>query len=381
MIYLLPLLILLFVAIYREYINDYSVKSNRPIFFIFLSYLVVLMAFRYRIGIDTLTYMDKYQYVESIGNTTLSAIFSEYEPLNGLLRSITKSFSDDFLLFQIVHVVLLNTLLARFILRHTDKILLGLFFYFLLAGIYFNTEILRESLAVAVFLNAYDFLLKKKWIQYYLCAFIALGFHTSALITFIIPFIRHFKANKFFILVLIGFAISLMVFAPQLQLIALYLSPEAASKVLFYLDTFNFDFNFNRYLVGLSRDIILPFILLHLYKKKVGENKYEGIICLSILFSVGSMLFPVLFGRLTNYFLFYYIILLAEASKLNKAAFQHKFVYLAGICGVFMVTMFMDYMRKNEDNKNDKLIRYYPYSSVITKEKYPPRESLWFSLP
>lgn len=266
MIYLLPLVLLLAFAVYDEYLHDRGVAWKKPIFYTFLLFLVVIMSVRYRVGIDTLNYMETYWQVEPLNEISLRIIFEQYEPLNYLLKSFAKLFSEDFVIYQTFHVVILNVLIARFILKNTKHILFALFFYFILSALYFNTEILRESLSVAVFINAYGYIKEKKWVQYYLCALIAFGFHTSGLITFIIPFIPKIRINWMFWILLILFIIFLNLFHDQLSIISFFLAQTAQTKIDVYLS--NDGLNFFGLASSLIRNFLFPFLFIFLSSAK-----------------------------------------------------------------------------------------------------------------
>lgn len=373
MIYILPLILLLIFAIYREYSNNYAVNRNKPIFYMFLSYLMIIMAFRYRVGIDTLNYMVGYESVEEFGRTSFKEIFEQFEPLNVLLRSLAKSISDDFVVYQIFHVFILNVLIARFIIKHTRHILFALFFYFLLMALYFNTEILRESLAVAVFINAYDYIKQKKWLKYYLCVLIAIGFHTSALITLFIPLVKNFKFNKLFWVILIIFVSILYVFQADLGLLALYLDPDAGEKLEKYLSADRF--NINWIIVHSIKNIILPSFIIYIYKKRKKTIEYENMLALYIIIGFGAIFLQIIFSRITNYFVFYYIILLADILP-NLRVSKYRLI------SIFSVSLFCLYIYYTEyfiPNTNGILrySRWYPYHSIITKKTDADRESLW----
>lgn len=368
MIYILPLILILIFAIYNEYINNKSVKSKKPIFYCFLLYLIGTMAMRYRVGMDTMNYMNYYDSIEPLGSVPFKFYFEQFEPLSYLLRGTARYFSDEFVVYQFLHVVLLNTLIARFILKNTQYILFALFFYFLTSALYFNTEILRESLAVAVFINSYKYIEEKKWLKYYICVLISIGFHTSATFLLIVPLFYKLKFNKVFWVVLVLFVVLLILFQEKLNLIALYFGDTASGKISGYLSSDTT--NLNGKIAAFLRFSLFPILFSYLYKIRQQQFKYANLIVLYVFVGIGSVINYVIFSRIGNYFMFFYIILLAEILPTLKLA---KYKYVA-ICTMIMYCSIVSYAQYIANNI---YIRWYPYHSVITKDTDAAREQFW----
>ena len=59
------------------------------------------------------------------------------------------------------------------------------------------------------FLLSIDFYLNNKWFKYYFLAFLSLGFHYSAIILFVLPFLKKIKINIYSLFIMSLFAIIL----------------------------------------------------------------------------------------------------------------------------------------------------------------------------
>ena len=69
-----------------------------------------------------------------------------------------------------------------------------LIYYCSFTFIEFNFELMRETIAVAIFLMyGIKYYLSKKWIKYYLIVLLAYSFHPSAMMMFLLPLIRNLK--------------------------------------------------------------------------------------------------------------------------------------------------------------------------------------------
>ena len=107
-----------------------------------------------------------------------------YQPFWYIFNAAIKSVYDDFTFFQFVHAIIVNTAIFYLIPKYTKKKFLGILVYFIFFYLYFNTEILREVLAIVFFLFAYPLIFKKKYIQYFLLCGCAYMFHAFAMFTF-----------------------------------------------------------------------------------------------------------------------------------------------------------------------------------------------------
>ena len=183
-------------------INRHNRTKKIAWYFLFC-YVILLVGLRYRVGSDTLVYIWGYDRLPSWGELNWSEIWSyEFQPLYVLLCAIAKSISPDFTVLQILHAFIINSCIFYFIRKNTQYPFTGLFLYFFLYFFYFNTEILRESLAIGIFLLNYKNLENKRWLRFYCGVFVSVLFHFSALILVFFPFIRLIKFNWKYLLVI-----------------------------------------------------------------------------------------------------------------------------------------------------------------------------------
>lgn len=331
------------------------------------------MAFRYRVGVDTLNYIDLFSRIPLLSEIEASDFFSAYEPLYFLICASAKSIYNDFTTVQIIHVVLINILITRFIFKNTDYILTALFFYLLFFSLYFNTEIIRESIAVTIFINAYQFIKDKKYIPYYLCIILAMGFHTSASICLLIPLVRSLKFNLLFLFIAIAFTLSVNAFHEvTLGYIETYMPGLAADKVGRYM---NFGIlSLKQVCVTVLNYMLFPALLLIILKCRKIEFRYENLICLGILAGLGTMFFTIIFSRFANYFVLFNIILMTQV--IAETRFHRISVVSLGL--VFCYSVFIMKINYFTDPglsiPAQKYLIWYPYHSVFDKTIEPRRE-------
>lgn len=196
MIYFVVLFLLMFFAFIYDFGNAKSCK--KIVYYGILIGLICLSGFRYRVGGDTLMYMLVYPQMPALTDLgNYGSAYIKLQPLWVLLISITKSITEEFYMLQFFHAIIINTLIFSFIKANTKYVFTAILLYYIGYYAYFNFEILRESIAVAIFLYSIKFLQNKKWFLYFSLSLVAFLFHFSAIILFIFPFIINLKFRLF----------------------------------------------------------------------------------------------------------------------------------------------------------------------------------------
>lgn len=191
--YLIPLVVVIGGIIQYDFGGH---KKYRKIVWYFLFvYIVLLIGLRYRVGIDTLNYMLSYDEIPTISSFKMSDFTLGYQPFYLLLCVMARSISSEFFVFQLLHALILNLCVFSFIKKYSEKRFIGLFFYFIMYFLYFNTEIMKESLAVAVLLVNYRSLKEQRWFRFFMGIFVAMMFHVSAVIVVLFPFLSKLRLN------------------------------------------------------------------------------------------------------------------------------------------------------------------------------------------
>ena len=202
MIYIVIGIYLLALAIQFDFRGKGSAATRKFHFRLAFLILVALMAFRYRVGGDTLRYMDSYEHM--YGAIDTFDIGGRLQPLWLLLNNFLHSISPKFLLFQIVHVLFINTVFFSFFKKYSKYLFVAIFLYYIYPYFIFNMEVIRESFAIAFFLLSIDACLRKRWLIYYLYIAIAFLFHAGAIFLIIVPFLFNWKIRPLSIFVVCG---------------------------------------------------------------------------------------------------------------------------------------------------------------------------------
>ncbi|MEX2336146.1 MAG: EpsG family protein [Fulvivirga sp.] len=373
-----------FLVLIFAYLFDFkNYGKNEDFWYKFL--LIILIAvsgLRYKVGGDTLAYFDffeDYPFVSELRNYDF--IYSKWDPFWVILSSVSKSIVNDFAFFQIIHAIFINSVIFSFFKKHTQYRFTAVLVYYLFFYIYFNTEVMRESLAVCVFLLAYPYFKDRIWIKYYVLAVLAFLFHSSAIITFIFPLFRNIKLNlKGIIFLCFGFLILIS---------TIFYFPSIIHMILFSERLFNrFEIysQFQPSLRGMLNIFfyyaLVPYLILRFYnkinkgKRLFGELHMLYFALVMVTISISG------FARMLNYLTPFMIVFFADflATIYRKKIFYNlsgQMVFLILIMSTIPKIRYYTADTSRFVSGTHKYNLYHPYSSIFSKEEFPTREIIF----
>lgn len=360
--------------------------------------MILIGGLRYRLGTDTVMYErsynvfpDFFQFISGDFKST-DPEFDRFGTGFIFLGSIPKTFANDFFLLQLFQAAFVNILIFKFFRDYSPAKFLSVLLYFIIVYFYFIFEIMREACAVAMFLFAWKYYINSKWKKYYLCAIIAVLFHTSALLVLILPILKLpgvrniFRINLRFLIILFSFTLLLsylyMRFFEFFELINLFDISEYAEK---YSDNYlaeETDRSMAEIIIYVILYCMLP-ILLVIYLKKFANHKpsylpdLEAMICMYLLITIATLFVSLLF-RFNNYFNLFYILLISDvifsSFRLRKSRYRLDYA----IWMFILIPIILPYVRGYFVGEGvRKIDMYYPYESVFTQVKNPKREQIY----
>ena len=338
---------------------------------------ILIAGLRWRLGVDTPNYLGffyhKYPTLDHFS-------FEEYgifqSPFYVLINSFVKSIGGKFFIVQLIHATIVNALIFKYIKRHSSYIFTCLFFYAITCYTYFNMEIMRASLSIAICLFANDYILDKKWWRGYLLYLLALMFHPQTLVMFILPLLFFLKFDKKGIAILIGAMFVGIVLNKMLQDYMFLFEGEDTieDKISTYTESEKYGSQGGN-IIFLLVNICFPFIYLItdlLYIKKHDSNsrllRLEPFLMLGLMFLMIRINFNIAYRYIDYYklyFVFFYsdlfVKLVLNAMKLDKAL-----AYVRSIVILFPILFFLCFYNYIYSKGNG--YRYYPYNSVIERK-------------
>jgi len=192
----------IFTVFFIGMLNVFLLKNNRQYYALSLllySFIIVLLGLRYQTGLDWLFYHNLYQ-----GESFTLAIEPGYYAF-----SYAFSLFMNYWIYQALVTAILTICLSVFFKRNTKYYLFCVSLFYLYQFI-FVSEALRQILGLSFVLVAFVNYFKKKYVLFYSLCSVAILFHVSAAIVFVmLPFISGGRVRilKFLTLVGVAFAI------------------------------------------------------------------------------------------------------------------------------------------------------------------------------
>lgn len=306
-LYIIPFIVTIFAAIVFD-IGKYHDNNLKFIIWIGLYvYLALLIGLRYMVGGDS------YFYMLYFNNASVNGIFNiswdgEYQPLFNIFNNLAKEIYPSFTSFQILHVFIINTCLFYFVAKNSQYRFSTLFLCLLMFYINFTVEILRESLAIMVFIYNYKNLENNKWVKYYIGVFLSVMFHLSAIFLIVLPFLKFLKLNKSYILLLV------LTFVMLSKLDFIFTFFESIEKINEKANVYSeVSYGWKSTVLFFVIKTLIPIGLFLWAKVKFNiAIRYEFLMCVFGLLGVCSIFNTIIFTRFTNYLIVFYCIALAD---------------------------------------------------------------------
>lgn len=371
MIYTIPILL----CVLGMLVYDAPAKKTKgwTLWILLFLTLVSIFGLRYKVGGDTYNYMHFFSLSPDIYDWQPISI-SQFEPGFTYFSAIIKTFTDDIYVYQTILTFMMTSMLMWFVAKNTEYKFMAMLVIFISMYIYFSTEIIRESLALSFFLVSYHFWEKKKIIIFILIVLLLSTLHISALFCLVLPLANKMRLNFKFFIMLFAFILGSIALFPIIKMLSEYYIFE---KLLRYDEHLYVGYAWVGFrFIYFS---VLPLYCLNFFHKRFGiPCKYEGIILLQIILGVGLWIIPVIFQRLINYTIIFYLVSLAEMlgtvlrdskwslSHRNSISFQKAIARTMLVLTILAHSSFYIHLGFWE--------RYIPYHSVFDPINEPGRE-------
>lgn len=351
-------------ALIGVFLNNRMTTNFKKVSLIVLCvYMIMVMGFRYRVGVDTYAYMASFSKIPTIDHLTSLSDLSRtrFELGFVLLCSICKSIVNEFWLLQIVMSTITTSCIFIFLYRNCKNVFIGVAIYFVLQWFYFSTEIIRESAAIGIFLLNYKNLQEKKWMKYYLISILSILFHYSAIIIWFFPFTKWLKVNYYFIILCVCF----LLITPLVENLNRLLAITAISgRITQYVESAQ-TLNLNWRLSELFRSFPPVFICLWIILSKKLHTKFLHMLLLQVLFCVGAFAIPIIFSRFTNYTTLFVTVAAANILSLPLITRWLKVVVISTL--LISQSYYYHTMYKT----------WFPYVSIFYPENLPVRKEMY----
>lgn len=331
--------------------------------------MILPIAFIGEMGNDYLRYIVEYDRLPELDDLVFSylEIGGRAQPFWLYFNGFTKLFGDDYSIFMLFHSSFVNIIIFWFVARNTRYKFTTILLYFLsLNYFYFNIEILRESLALCIFLISFKYLVTKKYIRYYVLAVVAFLFHASAIFTFLMPLVfKMFEIKNKYVLYGIFIVMVLLVWNAGMFIGQL----NAISYFAGVIDQFDFYNEIDRNLNTLILSALISSVPIVLFIKSCTLPKDSWTYKTAYFMLLLTLCGPGIVGlaRLQNYIIIPYYVFIADTCfGLKGKSSRIRNVVLA-----FLIMAVMEIYHYTRENVHDEGHQYYemyfPYRSKYDK--------------
>lgn len=190
MIYYYLLLVLLVILCFLTKSENKTRKKTAVVMIVIL--LTVLAGLRhYTIGNDTVIYMNSFNRITSYGVEVFDS--SHFELGYNYLVLFVTSLGISFNGFLFIVSLIMNIGVGVFIYKYSKQPMFSFILFILLRLFFCEMNIVREFLAITIFLGSMRFIEERKFIKFLLMVIFASFFHSSAMFTIIIYFLYNLK--------------------------------------------------------------------------------------------------------------------------------------------------------------------------------------------
>lgn len=345
LIYCLVDILIVFYAIFG---NVNSTKKRKKLFLIIAFGLLTIIAMlrKYTIGIDLeILYVPKFIQISKCSFFELLNIKLElgYVFFCKLLSLIT----DDYQILIVVSSIITIPIYAVFIYRNSKDVAMSTTLYIFLNLFFMSMNIVRQELAVAIILIAYEYLMKDENIKFIVLVGIATFFHASAIICLSFILLKKIKFTKKVLLISIIVLLTLMMFYRPIITIfsnfsnmigidnnkdySMYLENEKYGVGIINLNSISTS------ILSTAIYLLAYYYLIVLWDTKL-DKKINFWMFATMIYCIITVLSlkMVIIGRLSYYFIPFILLIIPESIHKSKILFN-KFLVSMLLYGTVIV--------------------------------------------
>ena len=316
----------------QRYLKDWDDNRTRRYYIIFCCVLLILQSGLRNVAVGTDTYAYKLAF-DAIGKQSWSDILDEFYRVYVLGQGkdagyylfvkIFHVFSDNYQVYLITIAALFFTSLGRFIYLNTNN-LRGIFVAMCVYQVFFygffSITGIRQTIATAFVLFAYDFVIKRHLVFFLLLCFMAALIHKSALLFIPFYFLSNFKHPvKALSIILILLPVIFVLIRPITQFLTSFSFSES------YASYANSTYETQGAQMFLVYMLVITIGVLYFRRKfrQADENTYRALngFCLALFFTPLTWVDPSLM-RVVMYYSIFTLFLLGNVVDCFNSAYS-----------------------------------------------------------
>ena len=259
----------------RKYVNIFTIA----IFFVFFAF----RGYVYSDWTSYVTVLRNVEWMDIFFITSEKASATLHEPGFTLLCCLCKTITQEYAFLVIVITTIDTILFLRFLKRwNIENVAFAMMLFFAFEGVTIMFNLLRNQLAIFVFLNALEYIRDRRPVPYFILCTIALSFHLSSILYFPLYFFLHIRLNKWFFLSICCCLITIHILGIHLIsfIAGLFVDGTLAAKLEFYTDYLSSKHSIS--IVNTFEKVALV-IMIMLYYDKLSEHSAKGTLFINSL--------------------------------------------------------------------------------------------------
>ena len=182
-----PYLVILLFLIFFTFLSECSKDIEKISFSLIFVFLTLFLAFRYGQGTDFFGYNYLFNCIDNVHD----AIFNPQKIHSEIGMRLLYAFFDNYIFFNMFVSVFVMTMLFRLLNKCSFNRCFALLIFFPTCYLTYYFSAIRQAMALSIFLGIMlECLIRNKNKQYFVWNIIACCFHISAVILFILPFLK-----------------------------------------------------------------------------------------------------------------------------------------------------------------------------------------------
>lgn len=374
MTYIFVVILLLILSSKYDYDDSINPQKKEKVFWIVCVIFILIAGLRYNLGADTTDgYAPEYLFFPKFSSASwLSEMsdYTRYQPGWFIFESVCRLLSPNFVVLQLAQAAFINIVFFYFIKKYSKLWFATVLIYAVSSFFLFNTEILREAMAVAFALLSFDRKNERKYIPMAIYAILSFLFHVSGIMVAILLLLSLIKDTKRTRLITLLLCSILTISFASMNINLEYINFIFGEKKV---DTyFNQDVQYNYSILGwilyYAKNLAFPLFLLCFIPIR-DEKRESQLMFIAFIFFYVSRLYTFAFTRFANYFFPFYWIAVSSFIYYftNKFQIQRRTFLLLLISSLIWFSFYGNMNYKETVSSSFKMVyeRYFPYRSVL----------------
>lgn len=342
-----PVLIYMLYGGTNQYLNNE--KKQKATLWAFFAILFLILALRHKsVGCDLPAYLSRF---DSIRNFSFSQIFNAFEGERGYwtLNKLIGLFTSNKQIFITLMAIITLFPIARLYLKQSENALLTISIFLILPNFAMMFSGLRQAIAIALVAASFKYVKEKKLIGFIIIILLAMTFHTSAFIAFILYPLYHINITRNKFLASIPFIVAVFVYNKPVFEFLLEIMGEFGEQYEYEKTS--------AYTMIVLFALFVVFAYIAPQREQMDKNSIglRNISILCLILQIFALANPIAM-RMNYYFIIFLPILIPKMINRCSKTNRQILTYIGFIMALFFFVYYINSMNQGVDT-----LQLYPY--------------------